>query len=84
MANIKLGDEVKDTISGFVGVAISRHSYLQGCDRIGIQPPVNEDGELPESHTFDEPSLVIVARQKAKAGNRTSGGPEKYMPADRR
>ena len=84
MANVKLGDEVKDTVSGFQGIALSRHSYLQGCDRIGIQPPVNEGGELPDIQTFDEPSLVIVGKQKAKEGNRTSGGPEKYMPADRR
>lgn len=84
MANIKLGDEVKDTVSGFQGIALLRHSYLQGCDRICIQPPVNKDGELPKTATFDEPSLVIVEKQKAKEGNRTSGGPEKYMPADRR
>ena len=84
MANIKLGDEVKDTVSGFQGIAIARHSYLQGCDRVGVQPSINSDGGLPRIETFDEPSLIIITKQKAKEGNRTRGGPEKYMPADRR
>lgn len=36
---INLGDEVQDTVTGFQGIAVSRHVYLQGCDRITIQPP---------------------------------------------
>lgn len=33
---VELGDFVKDPISGFKGIAVSRHHYLHGCDRISI------------------------------------------------
>jgi len=60
---IKLGDKVKDSVSGFEGIAVSRHSYLQGCDRISIQPPIDKDGKLPDSATFDEGQVAIIELQ---------------------
>lgn len=78
---IKLGDKVKDTISGFEGVAISRHSYLQGCDRISVQPPVDNEGKLPDTASFDEPQLTVVVPQiVSKVEEAPNGGPERYMP----
>lgn len=79
---IVLGQEVKDTVSGFTGVAVSRHSYLAGCHRITIQPPIDKDGKLPESQTFDETQLVAIGAgihgleevEKPKA----PGGPSRY------
>ena len=62
MAN--LGDEVKDEITGFVGIAIARYSYLQGCDRMCVQPVVDEKGILPKEKTFDESQLIVVKAKK--------------------
>ena len=90
MAKIKLGDEVKDEVSGFQGIAISEHKYLEGCNRIGVQPPVNEKGELPNAHTFDGPTLTIIKKQVVKPSeankppSKRKGGPEKHMPEERR
>ena len=83
MAN--LGDEVKDEITGFVGIAIARYSYLQGCDRMCVQPVVDEKGILPKEKTFDEPQLIVVKAKKIKRKTvaENPGGPEKYMPQDR-
>jgi hypothetical protein len=77
---INLGDEVEDTVSGFKGIAISRHIYLQGCDRIGIQPPMKKDGTLPDAISFDEPQLKVTKPKKVerKAAQKNPGGPEKY------
>ena len=83
---INLGDEVKDTVSGFVGQAISRHKYLQGCDRIGVQPKVKKDGTLPEPKCFDEPQLVVTKAAKPKQESEESrrrGGPPPYMPGEK-
>ena len=77
---INLGDEVKDTVSGFKGIATARHSYLQGCDRISVQPPIDKDGKHPDSCGFDEPQLKVTkeAKIKRQAALLNPGGPEKY------
>lgn len=77
---INLGDEVRDTISGFKGIAICRTTYLQGCDRIGVQPSVTKEGKLPDHVWFDEPQLEVVKPKKAvrKTAEKDPGGPDKY------
>lgn len=77
---VNLGDEVKDTVSGFRGIAVASHDYLQGCTRICIQPKVGKDGKLPDIRTFDEPALEVIKAKKVirKAQKKDPGGPEKY------
>ncbi len=83
---VKLGDECKDKVSGFQGIAVAKHSYLNGCDRISIQPPVDKDGKLPDTASFDEPQIEVIIKKKAKAetGKNKTGGPEKYADAGRK
>ncbi len=56
---IKLGQKVKDKVTGLVGIATCRSTFLTGCDRIGIQPEAKE-GKVPGSYYVDEPQLEIV------------------------
>ncbi len=63
---IKLGDKVKDPITGFNGTAVSRIEYLYGCIRIGIQGPVDKGGKVPDPVYFDEPQLENIKPEKAK------------------
>lgn len=44
---IKLGHKVKDIVSGFVGIAITRLEYLNGCVRYTVQAKQNENNEVP-------------------------------------
>lgn len=81
---IQLGDEVKDAVSGFQGIAVGRHEYLQGCTRITVQPPVGRDKKLPEAQTFDEPQLEIIKAEKVASGRKDTGGPMPYEPKPRR
>lgn len=84
--SIKLGDEVKDSVTGFGGIAVCRHSYLQGCDRISVQPPLDKKtGEIPEPQNFDEPQIEVIKKQKVKrkAPKENPGGPEKYKDQGR-
>ena len=78
---VNLGDEVKDTVSGFKGIAVAYHTYLQGCDRISVQPSIDNESKLPESQAFDEPQLKVVKKGKVKrqATEVDPGGPEKYQ-----
>jgi hypothetical protein len=81
---IELGDEVQDTITGFKGIAIARHTYLQGCDRISVQPKVNKEGKNQDSVAFDEPQLKVI---KPKAHKRDTtqkpGGVAEHIPGER-
>lgn len=58
--SIKLGQKAKCKVTGFVGVAICRASYIHGVDRIDLQPPIDKDGKLLESEMFDEMQLTVV------------------------
>lgn len=81
----KLGDLVRDRVSGFQGIAVSLHRYLQGCDRMSVQPKVKKDGTLPESKSFDAPDLEVLERAAVNYAEpieerRQTGGPAKFMP----
>lgn len=58
---IKLGQEVQDRVTGYKGIAIARSHYLQGCDRILVQPKMAKDGTIPEATGFDEPDLNVIS-----------------------
>jgi len=59
---IELGMEVKDRVTGFQGIVVHRITFLNGCDRMGVQPKVSKkEMELPEVKSFDEPDLEFVA-----------------------
>ncbi len=71
--NVELGSVVKDRVTGFKGVAIGRHEYLTGCNKVTVQPVgITKDGKPYESQWFDEQSLVVVEAAK----------PEKYVDAE--
>jgi len=57
---IKLGSKVKDEVSGFVGIAENCAEYLYGCDRYGVQPPIDKDGKLPDDCVFDDMQLKVL------------------------
>lgn len=74
MNKINLGDKVKDTVTGFKGIAIGRTIWLHGCSRIMVQPEgVNKEGKIYETQSFDEPQLVVLSK-KVKEGDHKTGG----------
>ena len=83
--SVDLGDEVQDSVSGFRGISVSKHIYLQGCIRFSVQPKINKEGKLPDHQTFDEPQLKIITKNKVKQGviMWKSGGPMPYIPKER-
>lgn len=63
MSEIELGDSVRDTVSGLIGVAVCETTWLHGCTRITIQPPLDKDGKVPGNYTVDKPQAVLVSKR---------------------
>jgi len=80
---IKLGDKVRDTVTGLEGIAVARTEWLLGCIRWGVQPVELKDGKPVEDSWFDEARLQRVTDAKVK--NRlTGGGPSRETDSARR
>lgn len=62
---IELGDKVKDTISGFQGIVVSKCEYLNGCKRYQIQSVKLEAGKMV-SEWIDEEQIEILTKVKVK------------------
>lgn len=55
----KLGEGVKDIVTGFTGVVMGQSSFLTGCNQYGVSPTkLQKDGERFEWQWFDENRLV--------------------------
>ncbi len=72
--SIKLGDKVRDKITGLVGIAVCHSEWLNGCIRIVVQPQELKDGKPVDATCFDEPSLELVPDEVPVEHTRTSGG----------
>lgn len=66
MEKVELGDLVKDEVTGFKGIAIGITRWLNGCERVTIQPPVEKDGKYPDAMTVDAPQISITKKAKFK------------------
>ncbi len=60
MEKIKLGNKVKDKVTGFEGIAISKCIYLNGCIQYAIKPPVDEKGDMRKEVWIDEQQLQYL------------------------
>ena len=75
---LKLGDYVKDTISGFEGYVTAITEWLYGCRRMGVQPKGLFEGKPIEAQWFDEALLEKIKIEKSKEkANNDRGGPRK-------
>lgn len=57
---VNLGDKVTDVITGFVGIAVAKAMWLNGCARIGVQGVMTKDGKVPETEWFDEQQVRVT------------------------
>lgn len=80
---VKLGQKVKDTVTGFSGTVVCRSEWLNGCARIIIQPPIDKDGKIPCSECIDENQLEIVEETKHKPERKTGGPRDDAMAMKR-
>lgn len=72
--NLRLGDIVKDKITGFEGVVVARTDWLNGCVRMVVQTKKLKDGAPLEPQTFDVEQLELV-KSAAHPKGKPAGGP---------
>jgi len=70
---IELGTRVKDSITGFCGIATARTVYLYGCIRVAVETTGLKELKPIEPVWFDEQRL-------AKDSPAQSGGPGIVAP----
>lgn len=58
---IKLGQEVRDKITGFTGTAIAEIEYLFGCNQFGVSPRMNDNGEIKDAEFFDVGRMEFIS-----------------------
>ena len=60
---VQLGDEVRDIVTGFQGIATAMIQYLVGCRHVGItSTELKDDGEPRPVQWIDEPQVEVVKR----------------------
>lgn len=70
---VKLGDKVKDKLTGFEGIVMGRTEYLNGCVSIGILPIELKDGKPQDWVWIDEQRVDITSKADR-------GGPQPKAP----
>lgn len=75
----KLGDRVKDSITGYTGVITRRTQWLNNCNTYGVQAIVLKDGLPMDAQAFDEMQLLLVDKDVATP-YRNTGGPDRPVP----
>ena len=71
--SIKLGDTVKDQISGFTGTVVALTEWLNGCRRITVQPAALHEGRPVANDTFDAEQIAKVKAAPPLSSSRTGG-----------
>ncbi len=73
---IKLGDKVKDSITGFTGIVTGISSYLNGCVSMLVCSNKLDSEGKEVSEWFDEQRVA----GKSEEIRATAGGPQKRPP----
>lgn len=84
---IKLGQKVRDKITGLEGITVVRSEFLFGCIRFGVQPQEVKEGKPAEWVYVDEPQLEVVKDTPAPKVEEPTYGPrpsDPGRPIDRR
>lgn len=68
------GDEVRETVTGFVGSVVCKMEYAWGCQQLGVQGKVDKDGKVPDILWFDVDRLIVIIPTEVKKEPKASGG----------
>lgn len=73
---IKLGDTVRDTVTGHEGVVTGRTEWLTGCATISIQSAAVHDKMPVDAFWVDEVRVELVKPAKKPKKKSNVGGPK--------
>lgn len=72
---VVLGCRAKDSITGFEGIVVAATEWLNGCQRITIQPTELREGKPVDSLTFEVEQLEVITPAVEPVRDSTTGGP---------
>ena len=84
---IKLGQKVKDKITGYEGIVVVKTDWIHGCTRFGVKSQSLKDGKPIDMEWFDEPDLEVVKdvkKTKVKPRHGPRSDPTRSRPGERR
>jgi len=55
-----LGDRVKCRVTGFTGIVTAHSRYISGCDRLWVDPPVDDNNKQHAGIWIDIDMLEII------------------------
>lgn len=76
---INLGQQVRDKVTGFEGIATARVEYLNGCIQYCIKPKATKEGACPAGEYIDDQQLEVVGDGIA-VNPKVTGGPQSDTP----
>lgn len=71
---INLGDKVRDRITGYEGIVMSKCEYLNGCIQFGVQAKKTKEGKLPKIEWIDDIQLKVIAEKTKLKKDEVGGG----------
>ncbi len=71
---IKLGQKVRDKITGFEGIATSKVEYINGCIQFCIRPKIDKDGKMVDGEYIDIAQIEAIEERKTKKVKPSGGG----------
>jgi hypothetical protein len=71
-SDVILGDQYRDSQSGFEGIATAIYFYQYGCERVQVEA-FDKKAQDIRAIAFDAPRLIHVKSGKAPAVKRTGG-----------
>lgn len=78
---IKLGNKVRDKVTGYEGIATAKVEYLNGCVHICVKPKVGSDGKMPNPEYIDIQQLELVREEGIVVDRKSTGGPQRDCPS---
>ncbi len=82
---IKLGNKVRDKVSGFEGIATAKVEFINGCIQFCVKPKITKDnkGKMPEGEYIDQGQLIVTGEGIAvKPKEKGPGGVMRDIPGD--
>lgn len=77
---IELGTKVKDKVSGFTGIAVSKIEFLNGCIQYEVMPKTKAKDKLPKGEFIDESQLIELKTKRITAKKKDTGGGFRNYP----
>jgi len=77
-----IGDELKDKVSGFIGIVLGITQYSTGCIHYGLSAQVlGKEGDVKNWEWFDETRLNLLKQEKIEFPVfDKKGGPQPNAP----